>query len=166
MDAIRIDIDGLDELRAAWRQAPEIVRAELTAAMGEADSLLEREVKEATPTAHGLLRGSIFGVEEVSDTQVLGVVGTAMKHAIPVELGSKPHFPPIEPLIDWVRVKLGITGDKEAKAAAFAIARTIASRGTLGVGMFHRTFARERAHLDTIFAGARNRIAARLAGKA
>ncbi|MDA8107566.1 MAG: hypothetical protein M0015_02925 [Betaproteobacteria bacterium] len=166
MNAIAIDMVGLDELQWSWAQAPDIARAELAAAMTEADSLLEREVKEATPTAHGLLRGSIFGVEEVSATQVLGVVGTAMQHAIPVELGSKPHFPPIEPLIDWVRVKLGITGDKEAKGVAFAIARTIASRGTLGVGMFHRTFARLQPQLNAIFARARDRIVARLAGKA
>ncbi len=163
MNAIAIDIQGLAELKAAWAQAPEIARSELATAMAEADALLEREVKEATPTAQGLLRGSIFGVEDVSDTQVIGVVGTPMKYAIPVELGAKPHFPPIEPLIDWVRVKLGITGDKEAKGAAYAIARTIASRGTLAVGMFHRTFARERPQLDAIFTRARERIFLRLA---
>ncbi len=167
MNAIAIDIEGLDELKAAWARAPEIARSELTAAMAEADDLLEREVKDSPEMikalAHGLLRGSIFGVEKVSDTQVIGVVGTAQKYALPVELGSRPHFPPVEPLIDWVKVKLGVP-EHEARSVAFLVARKIARTGTKGAFAFTHTFERQQPALRTIFSRARDRIAALLAG--
>ncbi len=166
MNAIAIDIVGLDEMRAAWAQAPEIARAELTAAMIEADRLLKGEVQDATPSSgHGTLRDSIFAVEQVSDTQIIGIVGTAQPYAIPVELGSKPHFPPVESLIDWVRVKLGVP-EKEARSVAFLVARKIARTGTEGAFMFTNTFRRLEPAVQAIFARARDRIVARLAGKA
>ncbi len=127
--------------------------------------LLERETKDLTPTATGLSRNSIFSQEQTFAAGVLGVVGTAQLHVAYVELGTKPHFPPIEPLRDWVRVKFGLP-DKDTYGPALAIARKIAARGTLGVGMFHRAFARNRAAVAAMFEAARNRIAARLGGGA
>lgn len=143
---------------------PEITQAELHRAMFEATVLLEREVKDATPTATGLTRASIGSfVTDVPDG-LLGVVGSAQPHVEYVELGTRPHFPPLEPIQDWVRVKFGISEESEIEAAALAIARKIAARGTLGVGMFHRTWARLGPQVETLFSRARDRIAARMAG--
>lgn len=171
MNEIAIDIEGLKELQAAWARAPEICREELGAAMTEADALLEREIKELTPTGAsgggaGGLKGSILSREEIGESSVIGMVSASINYAVPVELGTRPHFPPIEPLIDWVRVKLAITEEKEARGVAFAIARSIARRGTLGVGMFHRGFKYNEAEIERIFQGARDRIVARLGGAA
>ena len=45
--------------------------------------------------------------------------------------GRKPGtFPPIEPILDWVRGKLGISDEKEARSVAFVIARKISQSGT------------------------------------
>lgn len=162
----KIDLEGFAELDAAWRKAPDIVREEMTAAMWQAELLLEREVKDKTPVgvgAGGGLRGSIAAQQpEVSSDAVLGVVGTAMAHAVPVEIGTRPHFPPVQPLEDWVIAKLGVP-EKEAHGVALLVARKIAARGTLAVGMFHRAFNEQRGRTEAIFTDARRRIRDRLA---
>lgn len=164
---VQIDIQGWAELDAAWQKAPEIVREELTAAMWQAEMLLERETKELTPVGvggAGGLRGSIHAQEpEVLAGSVIGVTGTALNYAVPVELGTKPHWAPIQPLIDWVQHRLGITGE-EAESVARRVQFGIARHGTPAVGMFHRAFGKNRAQVTTMFDQARNRIVARLAG--
>jgi hypothetical protein len=59
-------------------------------------------------------------------------------YAAYVETGTGPHFPPIAPLLLWVSKRLGVRDEKQALSIAFAIARTIAKRGTTGFGMFAR----------------------------
>lgn len=161
-----LDIQGWQELDAAFRQAPDIVRQELLAAVTEADQLLEREVKDKTPTATGVSRASIFSREQALGDGGIGVVGTSEPHVAYVELGTRPHFPPVEALEDWVRVKLGISDEKKIHGVAYLIARKIAARGTLGVGMFHRTWAQQQPAVVAMFERARNRIVARIAGSA
>ncbi len=143
---------------------PAILQAELHRALIEATALLEHEVIDATPTATGLTRASIGSfITELPDG-LLGVVGSAQTHVEYVELGTRPHFPPLGPIQDWVRVKFGISEQSEIEAAALAIARKIAARGTLGVGMFHRTWARLEPQVQAIFSRAADRIVARMAG--
>ncbi|QLG62829.1 hypothetical protein [Halorarum salinum] len=71
--------------------------------------------------AGGGLMGS--GVEPtwVGDTLVWGYTA---EHARPVEDGTAPHYPPIEPLKGWARRVLGDEG------AAYAVQETIAQEGT------------------------------------
>lgn len=161
-----LDIQGWQELDAAFRQAPNIVREELLAAVTEADQLLEREVKDKMPTATGLSRASVFSREQVLGDGGIGVVATSQPHVAYVELGTRPHFPPVEALEDWVRVKLGISDEKRIHGVAYLIARKIAARGTLGVGMFHRTWAQQRPAVERMFEAARNRIVAHMAAGA
>lgn len=167
---MHFDLTGGEELIGLWGRAPDIVQQELGSAMAEADAMIEREVKELTPVGAsggaGGLRDSITSEQSVGPEGVIGVVGTAMAHAIPVELGTKPHFPPIEPLEDWVRAKLGVREDREVRSAAFAIARAISHRGTLAVGMFHRTLAAKESDIEDVFRQARGRILAQLGGAA
>jgi hypothetical protein len=47
-----------------------------------------------------------------------------------VHEGTKPHFPPVDALVRWVQLVLGIHDEKEARGVAFAIARTISIHGT------------------------------------
>lgn len=61
-----------------------------------------------------------------------GKIITQMRYAAAVEYGSRPHFPPVEPLVGWVRrnrAKLGVK-DKDIRSVAFLIARKISKRGT------------------------------------
>lgn len=162
---VELQVDGLEELQALFEQAPELVIEEYEAATWEAELLLERETKELTPTgATGLLRESIAAEPPVVGNTLLGVVGTSLAHAVPVELGTRPHFPPIEPIMDWVRSKLDIKDDGNATVyyTALAIARKIAARGTLGVGMFHRAFAIYKGQMQEMFKNANARVVQRM----
>lgn len=180
---IAFDLQALVELQRAFERAPQLVAEEMLRAMAEADLLLQREAQELTPVGvggGGGLRGSITRREEpLSGGRILGVVGSPLSYAAAVELGTRPHMPPIEPLIDWVRQKLPagqrvsiktrrstITkeGAGEAERIARAIQWKIAHYGTPAVGMFHRALAANRAQIARIFGAARERIAQRLGG--
>lgn len=165
MIPIRIELHGAAELAAAWAKAPDVVAEELTRTTWEAELLLQREIQDRTPTgATGLLRESIHAREPRRlDRIVIGEVGTSIAHAVPVELGTRPHFPPIAPLQDWAEAKLGLDAEA-ARGAAFAIARTIAKRGTRGAFMFEHGFARARAQIVQMYDAALLRIRNRLAG--
>lgn len=91
----------------------------------------------------GNLAGSIVSnFTEVGGamTEIIGVGPTlqADKYAAPVETGAVPHFPPPSALLSWVQKKFGIEDEKDALSIAFAVAKTIAKRGTRGQQMFSR----------------------------
>lgn len=167
-DGLRIDIDIREAaaLAEAWRAAPRLVLGELRKSTLEAELLLEREVKELTPVgvgAGGGLKGSIAAREpRVLAEAVIGEVGTPLIYAVPVELGSRPHFPPVQPLADWAQAKLGVPA-AEARGVGFAIARKIARVGTEGAFMFKRAFDANRRQVERIYALGRQRIFERLA---
>jgi hypothetical protein len=165
---ISINLDGRGELQALWKRAPEIARDEVLSAIKEIDQELIRELMElnsVTPSANGTLRRSMRNEESVGEFGVVGLVGSSLSYAEPVELGTRPHFPPVEALEDWVRVKIGLTDDKEVRSRAFHIARKISRVGTKGAFMFKKTMARLEPFFDARMAQARDRIVARLSGR-
>ncbi|WP_316978046.1 hypothetical protein [Shumkonia mesophila] len=165
--SIHLDTQQAAAVARAFGEAPEIVIEELAAAAWKSELLLERETKENTPVGIGGgagLKGSISAREpEVLADGVIGMVGTPLVHAVPVELGTKPHFPPIQPLADWARLKLGVRPE-EARSVGYLIARKIAARGTEGAFMFTRALDSCRAQIEGYFAAAAGRILARVAG--
>jgi len=58
-------------------------------------------VKRRVPVAFGELRESVHAEE--SDRGVAIVVDAP--HAAPVETGSRPHTPPLAPLVAWVKLR-------------------------------------------------------------
>ncbi len=153
MSGLQIVIDASDVARfeRAYQRAPEIVDRAVARRMAGLMQDLASDVQSKTPTAFGTLRASIgTDVQVRPGLGVTGVVGTSLAHAVPVELGTRPHMPPVQPIKLWAEKKLGLSG-KEALRAAWAIAMTIKRRGTLGVGMFHRSFAaRSREASDVL----------------
>lgn len=157
---ITIESHDLKALDRAWEQIPELVQDELTAAIREAQELLLREIKEDTPIgATSKLRGSIEAHSPIIHHQTVeGIVGTSALHALPVEMGTRPHFPPVEPLIDWVQAKLDIRDESEAEAVALSIARKISARGTEGQMMFHNNFHELKPTIEQIYGRAHQNI--------
>lgn len=164
---VAITLNDWTPMRAAMQQSPEIVVSELKAAMYEAEQYLEREVKENTPVgAQGFLRQSVFSeTPQLLGDTVLGVVGSPLRYAESVELGTKPHWAPIQPLIDWVEQKLNISPD-ESEGVARRIQYKIAHKGTTGAFMFKTAFDRGQDTVNRIFEAAQGRIVQRLAGQA
>jgi len=134
-------IADLSDLERLTKRYPEVSKDVRVSKLTEALALLEREVKLKTPEGAGPihLRDSIHPSVSISGRSVKGLLGTPLAHGEPVELGTKPHFPPIGPIQHWVERKLGISGEK-SKSVAFAIAITIARRGTKGAHMFEKGF--------------------------
>lgn len=162
---IDIRIDELPGVAAALAAAPEIAMEELTAWVWEGSLLLQREAVENTPRgigAGGGLAGSIIaGEPEVLADQVIGMVGSPLNYAVPVELGTKPHFPPLKPLQDWARHKLGLSPE-QAEQAGRAIQRAIGRRGTKGAHMFGRAIETNEPQLRRMAEARGRRVADRL----
>jgi len=79
-------------------------------ATGDTDSKMKYEVKKTTS-----------GYEINFSTTFYGKF---------LETGTKPHFVPIQDLIDWITVKGLESGEREIKNFAFAIQKKISQEGT------------------------------------
>jgi hypothetical protein len=157
---------ALDTLQRGFEQAPELTDQVLTGATTEVVMLLERELKEAMPRgATGITAGSITGDVFSTPAGVLGVVGSSQPAATFVELGTKPHMPPVAALVPWVRSVLGLA-EKEARNVAFLIARKIAKRGTRAQRPFARTLEANTRQIERTFEDAADRLASQLGGPA
>ena len=135
---IEVNLAALPRLTRAY---PDAARRARMRRLTESLLLLEREIKKNTPVGAGPihLRDTIFSRVQEGASASEGIVGTPMQHGLSVEMGTKPHFPPVAPIRHWVERKLGLSG-READSAAFAIARAISKRGTKGAGMFEKAF--------------------------
>jgi hypothetical protein len=163
---LSIQLGGLDAVTDAWNRAPEMVVDELAKFADAAALFMQGEIQERTPTAQGNLRASFIAQDpERLAEGVIGQVGTSLNYAVPVELGTKPHFPPVDAVLDWVKVKLGVP-ETQAHGVAFAIARKIAQRGTKGAFMVQRAIEDNEAEVQRQFAATVETIKARLAGAA
>ena len=140
---LKVDLSDIERLTKKY---PEASRAARVAKLTEALALLEREVVKRTPRGAGPihLADATFSDVMVRGTKVWGILGNPLGHGEPVELGTRPHFPPVGPLKHWVERRLGITG-AEAASVAFLIARAISKRGTKGAHMFEEGFEASEA---------------------
>ncbi len=159
---VTLDVSQIDRLADVWRRAPELTTQIIGEAMDEAVLLLQREVTEGTPVgALGNLRNSWFSDVVSLSGQVVGMVATPVEYAESVELGTKPHFPPLEPLVDWVVAKLGVPR-KEARSIAFLVARKISRSGTKAKLFVKDAFDANAPQVRAMFGLAVQRIALRL----
>jgi hypothetical protein len=131
---VKFDFSAMDRLA---KKFPTAVRDAQVSKITEVLMLLERAIKKETPYGAGPihLRDTIHSKISVAGEKVVGVTGTPLQYGEPVEMGTKPHFPPIGPIQFWVEQKLHIEG-KEARGVAFLIARAISKRGTKPHKMF------------------------------
>lgn len=161
---LTLSISGLDAIRRGLEQAPQATALELRRTMQEAVLLVEREVRENVPRVSGLTAGSITSDVASLPAGVLGVVGSSQPSALFLELGTRPHMPPVEALQPWVRAVLGISDPKENRSVAFLVARKIARDGTKAQRPFERASQSTHAQVVQMFEAAAGRIAQRLAG--
>jgi hypothetical protein len=158
-----VECSDLRRLEDAFRLAPEMAQREMRGFITETTADLQSEVVRYTPKTHGTLRQSIIGnvTSLAGGIGVQGVVGSPLSYVQAVELGTRPHMPPVEPLIDWVRQKFGLNG-KEAISAAWRVARGIARHGTPAAGMFHFAWRDNKSQVAEKFAATVRRIASQI----
>jgi hypothetical protein len=105
-------------------EAGRVIGQQLTGA----SLFLEGVMAEASPVgATNTFRAS--WASEYDANSLTATTFNAVEYALPIELGRKPAFIPIEPLQLWVKRKLGVTDEKEARGIAFAISKKAAKVG-------------------------------------
>ena len=166
---LRLDVENAVQITAAFAQAPEIVMEELDSAMRSIMLYLRGQTQDRTPTDQGTLREAF--IEEVMPEpqfdRVVGTLTNALPYALPVELGTKPHFPPLAPLKDWAARHIEYFSDgsgdaPDVEAIARGIQRKIGRQGSPGYGMARFALLDGRETIAAEFADAGARITARI----
>ena len=120
--SLDVEIRGLEETRAKMEQmVVDLHGKPMLEAMRDATLIVQRSAREYAPVDTGRLRASIVPEVRMAGADVVGVVGTNVKYGPFMELGTRPHWPPLGALETWAR-RHGTT--------AFVVARAIARRGT------------------------------------
>lgn len=168
-----IDTRALEQFAGRLESLPEYALPVLEEAMREAVNVGLAAVIERAPVAFGNLRGSINAQVQADKNGVIGIIGTNVPYALWVEEGTKPHWTPIAPLVEWVKKKqiAGVYSlktrrrlggkdqkDSENKALAYAVQRKIAKHGTTGQHIFRDGLADSDAEINRIFERAVEKI--------
>lgn len=135
MSGLTVDYSDLDRMIRKYDGADVVLADELVKAMQRSVLSVEAKAKEYAPAATGTLRRSITNEVKPVTTGLQGTVGTNVPYARYVEFGRGPGWPPVEPIVQWVRLKnryagtVDIRNDKAVRQAAFLVARKIARYG-------------------------------------
>jgi len=103
--------------------------------MGEAKRNVSRPYPQGAVDT-GQLRNSITMEDNISGNETVYRVGTNVTYAPYIEFGTRPHFPPIQALMEWVhrhtRAAKGKTPlfENNERGIAYAIALKISKKGT------------------------------------
>jgi hypothetical protein len=140
-----VSVTGLEETKAKLEQvAADVVGQPMMDGMHRATLLVERDAKKNAPSDLGILRASIASevrVEGLMAKSVTGVVGSNKTYAAAMELGSRPHWPPIGAIEAWAR---------RHHMSAFLVARAIARRGTKPRLYLQRAFESNKPEIVSI----------------
>lgn len=97
------------------------IRTRLVAAAHETASTGAKLVAQGAPNAFGELADGIVPIELSNGAKIRSTA----PHSAAVEVGSRPHMPPVAPLVRWVKLR-GMQGlEKGAKGAPRAVARML-----------------------------------------
>jgi len=104
MTEISIEIRGLKETQREMERIVRDLRGEpYLNAMRRATLLVQRSAKQKAPVDTGRLRASITPEVRAQGNLVTGVVGSDVKYAAFVELGTVAHFVPQQYIGTWAR---------------------------------------------------------------
>ena len=146
---LHIHID-VSKLGRQLENLPVLLRQAVEGGLTRATVLLRNAVETNIRTpfgdkppavASGFLASSV--AQEVYSTQdhLIGQVFLgypADQYGLFVEVGTRPHTPPLWPIMRWLNVKFGMTNPKALFFAAQRVAFEISERGTRGHFMFQR----------------------------
>ena len=165
MIGMTVTIKGLEEAVKTFQNADKIIQAEFKTAMNKSVLKVAAAAKKAAPVGvSGELRASISGkVTPMGAHDVEGRVGSPLPYATYVELGTRPHYPPLEPLVLWVQRKLSPANDWQAVMIARAIQLKIGRIGTKGVKFFEAAIESTEDDINGYFDAALDKIVERLA---
>lgn len=137
---IEVSVSGQIVIQDFFKTFNQQFMERIERALNLASSLIEGQAKELVPVDTGRLKNSITHRISKSEHRIDAEVGTNVAYAPYVEFPTKPHFPPVSAIANWVEHKgrgagSGFPSRKErssVNAVAFLIARKIAIYGTKG----------------------------------
>ena len=154
------EVRGLEKLRQAGSRFDQAFQEAGRETMARASADLQNRTvqrfqhpaRNLPPAINtGLLRGSVAPrTPRVEGRTIEGGIATNVSYALPVEAGSRPHWPPRAPIEFWVRRKLRVPGP-QVKGVAFLVARKIARRGTQARRIFALGLEDARPRMTEIF---------------
>jgi phage gpG-like protein len=135
-----ITVQGLAEAKQKMEQvAGDLAGDDFKKQMQLVTLMVLKTAREEAPVNTGRLKNSLTGEVTVSrDNIVQGVVGTNVTYGPYMELGTRPHFPPLAALQVWAR-RHGIP--------VFLVARAIARRGTAPRNYLQNAFDRNQTEI-------------------
>jgi len=147
---VELSVDDLQKAQRKMEQmAKDVHGTPIVNAMRDSILIIQRAAKQNAPVDTGRLRASIVPEIVVRPQAIMGIVGSNVKYAPFVELGTRPHWPPISALELWAR-RHGTT--------AFLVARAISRRGTKAVRYLSRAVEDNQRRIEQIFDHAARRI--------
>lgn len=116
----------------------DMIKTRTPIAFGDLYNSIDYEMEAITGMRPGGLIGGAIGF--VGKVRSMGGVGSSEpgSYVASVEKGTRPHWPPYEPLQRWVRAILMPGDEVEESRATFLVGRHIAKYGTVGQQMFER----------------------------
>lgn len=145
-----IKITGLDQALAEVRVAVNAGMSDAVDLIGARgaklvqDNIISEYQGRPAAVATGNLANAIFSEQTHAEgymTATIDAAAPADVYAAPVEFGTRPHMPPISAILPWIKLKFGGASEKEMVSMAWAVAKSIAKRGTRGFHMFQRAEA-------------------------
>jgi hypothetical protein len=133
---IEIETYNFKELSERFKNSREHMLAAYNVALRKAGALLTPRIKAETPVGatHHLRNKTVYQVLGRAEDMRMEVRQSAFSergfpYGVAVRHGTRPHFPPIDALVPWVRVKLRVAEDR-VRQVAFLVARKISKVGT------------------------------------
>ena len=141
MAIVSLEIKNLDKVQDYYNKFPEIAGAELKKANNATLITIERRAKRNAPSDRGKLRKNTKRVA----TEQGGSLTFQEKYAAAVHEGTRPHHPPIQKgkgLALWAKRK-GLN--------AYAVAKSIARKGTKGKPFLQDAVLAKKSTVNRIF---------------
>lgn len=138
---MQTEIRGLNETIENLNRIEQALR-DTTEPMQQATLIVAGAAKRNAPVNTGVLRASIMPEVVNQGNETMGVVGSNMTYAPPMELGTRPFWPPLTALETWAR-RHGTT--------AYVVARAIARRGLRARHYLRRAMEDNRDRIVRIF---------------
>jgi HK97 gp10 family phage protein len=163
---IEIEIEGANELRQVFNQAPRIASEEFGRAFHVLTQGIATDAKRLAPVDTGRLRSSINAQVEFRGTEIRGMVGTAVFYAPFMEFGTGKagdpavphkagHWPPGKALGTWAK--------RHGFKSGYQVATIIGKRGGLRPRKYFRpALEKNKARVDAELQTALNRTLGRL----
>ncbi len=135
---IKVDLSNLTKFakKVQKKLARDWVRIALESYGEKLVDVVVKEIERLKAQVSGDLKKSIHAEVSKLTHKWLLEVGTNLKtetgypYPVGVHEGTKPHRPPIEPIKEWVRLKLNISDMVEQNKTAWRIWYSISKKGT------------------------------------